>query len=106
MGRQGRRRFPGSDRAGTVAAVEPDAGDGPYLAIDIGGTKLAAGIVNTNGAFLVRDRVATPPRDVWPAVARLAKRVIAASPVAPVACGVGCGGPMSPQAETVSPLHI
>jgi glucokinase len=80
--------------------------DGPYLAIDIGGTKLAAGIVNGNGAFLVRDRVATPPRDVWPAVARLVKRVLAASPQAPVACGVGCGGPMSPQAETVSPLHI
>jgi glucokinase len=86
--------------------VEADAGDGPYLAIDIGGTKLAAGIVNGSGGLMVRDRVATPPRDVWPAVARLVKRVLAASPAAPVSCGVGCGGPMSPQDETVSPLHI
>lgn len=80
--------------------------DGPYLAIDIGGTKLAAGIVDDNGAVLVRDRIATPVRDVWPALARLVKRVVAASPTAPMACGVGCGGPMSPADATVSPLHI
>src|SRR5215210_5232197 len=86
--------------------MEVDAGDGPYLAIDIGGTKLAAGIVNGTGGFLVRDRVATPPKDVWPAVARLVKRVLAASPVAPISCGVGCGGPMSPHDAVVSPLHI
>ena len=29
---------------------------------------------------MVRDRVATPPRDVWPALARLVKRVVAAAP--------------------------
>lgn len=86
---------------GTVAGV-----DGPYLAIDIGGTKLAAGIVDSGGELVVRDRIATPAREVWPALARLVKRVVAASPSAPVACGVGCGGPMAPGGETVSPLHI
>lgn len=86
---------------GTVGGVA-----GPYLAIDIGGTKLAAGIVDDHGTLLVRDRIATPSRDVWPAVARLVKRVVAASPSEPVACGVGCGGPMSPGDATVSPLHI
>jgi glucokinase len=80
--------------------------DGPYLAIDIGGTKMAAGIVDDGGAFLVRDRVATPSRDVWPSLARLVKRVVAASPALPGSCGVGCGGPMSPADATVSPLHI
>ena len=80
--------------------------DGPYLAIDIGGTKLAAGIVDDTGTVLVRDRIATPMRDVWPALARLVKRVVAASPTAPMSCGVGCGGPMSPIDATVSPLHI
>ncbi len=80
--------------------------EGPYLAIDIGGTKLAAGIVDEDGALAVRDRIATPPREVWPALARLVKRVVAASPVEPRSCGVGCGGPMSPVDETVSPLHI
>jgi glucokinase len=88
-------------RAGTVTDV-----DGPYLAIDIGGTKLAAGIVDGGGELVVRDRIATPSRDVWPALARLVKRVVAASPAAPVACGVGCGGPMAQGGETVSPLHI
>lgn len=76
------------------------------LAIDIGGTKLAAGVVDAQGAVLVRDRVPTPPRDVWPAVARLVKRVLAASPLEPTACGIGCGGPMDLAAGTVSPLHI
>jgi len=80
--------------------------DGPYLAIDIGGTKLAAAIVDETGTVLVRDRIATPAREVWPAVARLVKRVVAASPTAPASCGVGCGGPMSPLDATVSPLHI
>lgn len=77
-----------------------------YLGIDIGGTKLAAGVVDENAQILVRDRVPTPTRDVWPAVVRLVKRVLAASPERPIACGVGCGGPMAPLEGTVSPLHI
>ncbi len=77
-----------------------------YLAIDVGGTKLAAGIVDESGAVLVRDRVATPPRDVWPALSRLVLRVLAAAPTPPIAAGVGCGGPMDPAQRTVTPLHI
>lgn len=88
-------------RNGTVDVV-PDL----YLAIDIGGTKLTAGIVDEAGAVVIRDRVATPTRDVWSALARLVKRVVAASPVPPVACGVGCGGPMVPAKGVVSPLYI
>ena len=77
-----------------------------YLAVDIGGTKLAAGVVGDDGRVLVRDRVATPPRDVWAALERLIKRVIAAAPAPLQAVGAGCGGPMDPVAGTVSPLHI
>ncbi|MDO8391852.1 MAG: ROK family protein [Actinomycetota bacterium] len=77
-----------------------------YLAIDVGSAKLAAAIVSDQAEVLVRDRVATPQRDVWPAVARLVKRVLAAAPNAPVACGVGCGGPMNAPERTVSPLYI
>lgn len=77
-----------------------------YLAIDVGGTKLGAAIVSDQGEVLVRDRISTPPRDVWPALARLAKRVLAAAPTPPRGCGVGCGGPMNPATATVSPLHI
>ncbi len=77
-----------------------------YLAIDIGGTKLAAGVVDDHGRVVVRDRVATPQRDVWAAIERLVKRVMAAAPAPLVACGAGCGGPMDMPAATVSPLHI
>lgn len=77
-----------------------------YLAIDVGAAKLSAAIVDEAGAVLVRDRIATPPRDVWPALSRLLRRVLAAAPTPPVACGVGCGGPMNPVDHTVSPLHI
>ena len=77
-----------------------------YLAIDIGGTKLTAGIVDGTGAVVVRDRVPTPSRDVWAAAARLVRRVIAASPEPPIACGVACGGPVAAATGHVSPLYI
>lgn len=80
--------------------------DPMYLAVDIGGTKLAAGVVDDHGRVVVRDRVATPQRDVWAAIERLVKRVIAAAPAPLFAAGAGCGGPMDMVAETVSPLHI
>jgi glucokinase len=80
--------------------------DTMYLAVDIGGTKLAAGVVGDDGRVIVRDRIATPTRDVWSAIERLVKRVMAAAPVPLVAVGVGCGGPMDPTVGTVSPLHI
>lgn len=75
------------------------------VAVDIGGTKTAAGIVLPDGSIVVRDRIATPSRDPWSAVARLVTRVIAAAPdVELTAVGVGCGGPMNDHG--VSPLHI
>ena len=77
-----------------------------HLAIDVGGTKLAVGIVSDTGEVLVRDRVATPARDVWPALSRVVLRVLAAAPTPPVSAGIGCGGPMHPVARTVSPLHV
>jgi len=77
-----------------------------YLAIDVGGAKLAAAIVSEEGEVLVRDRIATPQREVWAALSRLVLRVMAAAPTPPVGCGVGCGGPMNPADRTVSPLYI
>ena len=77
-----------------------------YLAIDVGSAKLAAGIVGEDGEVLVRDRISTPARDVWPALARLVTRVQVSAPTTPVGCGIGCGGPANPLEGTVSPLHI
>jgi glucokinase len=80
-----------------------------YLAIDVGTDRLAAGVVDTSGEVVVRDRVATPPRDVWPALHRLVRRVVAASPDDADAlerCGVSCEGPIDADKGTVSPLHL
>jgi glucokinase len=78
-----------------------------YLAVDVGGTKLAVGVVDLEGNVVVRDRVPTPQRSVWSALQRLVLRVrAAAGSMQLVACGVGCGGPMVHSEGVVSPLHI
>jgi glucokinase len=80
-----------------------------YLAIDVGTDRLAAGVVDEAGAVVVRDRVTTPHRDVWPALHRLVRRVVAARPedADPLeVCGVSCEGPIDATQGTVSPLHV
>ena len=82
------------------------------LAVDIGGTKLAAGLVDRDGCVVASDRVPTPASDeaeiLFSALGRLVDRVLAqAGDGRRVAvCGVGCGGPMAPEGATVSPLNI
>ena len=79
------------------------------LALDIGGTKLAAGLVSERGAVVAEERVPTDRAEPWPGVARLVAEVLARADgmgrtVAGV--GVGCGGPMAWGGEHVSPLNI
>lgn len=77
------------------------------LAIDIGGTKLAAAVVTAQGEIIRRDRVATPARMPWSTLATLIKRIQAsAADIEIVACGVACGGPMKRGGTEVTPLHI
>jgi glucokinase len=77
------------------------------LAIDIGGTKLAAGIVSGDGVLLHRDEAPTPATaDAEELFAALLRLVAALPPAAPVVCGTGCGGPMTRGGEEVSPLNI
>lgn len=80
------------------------------LAVDIGGTKMAAGIVGDGGAVAHRRMVPTPasmdPSVVFAALERLVRAVLAESPETVDACGVGCGGPMDPGGAAVSPLNI
>jgi glucokinase len=76
------------------------------LAIDIGGTKLAAGLV-AGGAVGWRRSIPTPPasdaEELFVALAAL----IAEAPAGRAAvCGAGCGGPMDLGGERVSPLNI
>lgn len=77
-----------------------------YLAVDIGGTKLSVGVVSGSGEILSHGRALTPQVQVWSTLSELITSQMAASEVELVACGVGCGGPMSPNGDFVSTLHI
>jgi glucokinase len=77
------------------------------LAVDIGGTKLAAGVVDDAGTLLRRATVPTPRgtdgEALFAALLGVIGQVAAGDEVV---CGVGTGGPMTPAGETVSPLNI
>jgi glucokinase len=79
------------------------------LAVDVGGTKLAAARVTDAGELLERAEVATPTAadgdaEAW--FAALAGVVARVQRGDELACGVGCGGPMAPGGEHVSPLNV
>jgi glucokinase len=77
------------------------------LAVDIGGTKLAAGRVTDDGALLVRRDAATSERTDADALFETLRALIDSIATGDeVALGVGCGGPMSRDGELVSPLNI
>jgi glucokinase len=77
-----------------------------FLAIDIGGTKLAVGVVSTSGELLSRMQSQTPATDVWGTLKKLIDAQMLQTDVRLEACGVGCGGPMTLGGERVSPLNI
>ncbi len=82
------------------------------LAVDIGGTKLAAAVIDGGGKIthqLARPTVGAPgegPEDLFRRLSDLVGTVIAESGITPEVMGVGCGGPMDLSAGTVSPLNI
>ncbi len=81
------------------------------LAVDVGGTKMAAGLVDRSGRLHRPQSVPTPEdadaEELWSALASLVTAVIGEGVAGGASvCGVGCGGPMSPGGETVSPLNI
>jgi len=104
---------PGSGSEATCCAATAERSD-PLghlcLAIDIGGTKMAAGLVDESARLSGRISVPTPtsqdPEVVWAALRSLAEATLSSAPTAPAVCGVGCGGPMEPDGESVSPLNI
>jgi glucokinase len=83
------------------------------LALDIGGTKMAAGLVRPDGSVVGQDSIATrgtvAPDNLFADLAVLCDRVLAAGGVTPetlVGIGVGCGGPMRYPEGVVAPLNI
>ena len=80
------------------------------LAVDIGGTKLAAGLVDAgDGRVLARAAVPTPRSDdgevVFATLVGLLERLGRARAPAGL-CGVGSGGPMTAGGEALTPVHI
>ena len=88
------------------AALEPTGRCG--LAVDIGGTKLAVGIVDDRGSVIEQHVRSTPRTDDGDVLfATLADLIGHLRPLDEVVvCGVGCGGPMAPGGAHVSPLNI
>lgn len=74
------------------------------LALDIGGTKMAAGVVSEDGRVPVFDSVPTPQTDTWGACAALLERVADGRDVDGV--GIACAGPVDTVAGVVAPINI
>lgn len=84
------------------------------LAIDIGGTKFAAGLMTMKGELIDRTQVKVDHElnavDLFDSLAVIVgdmlDRAAEHHEVRPVAVGVGSAGPLEPNVETVSPLNI
>ncbi|MGE2726791.1 ROK family protein [Mycolicibacterium pulveris] len=79
------------------------------LAIDIGGTKIAVGLVDDDGTLVHQSRLPTPDGDaetVWAAVDALITEALRAAGGRVRGVGIGCGGPIDLSAGTVSPINI
>ncbi|WP_328351472.1 ROK family protein [Mycobacterium sp. NBC_00419] len=80
------------------------------LVLDIGGTKIAGGLVDPDGRLLFQTREPTPdsadPEVVWAAAARTVAETLtaAAGPVAGV--GISSAGPIHLPDGTISPVNI
>jgi glucokinase len=100
--------------AAPAADVPAGAVPSPVLALDIGGTKLAAGVVDANGvvhSFAVEPTRAQEGPDVaLPRLFELGRRVVAESGVEwPTvgAVGIGCGGPLdAARGVLIAPPHL
>jgi len=83
-----------------------------YAAIDIGGTKIAAALVDAEGTLLTRAELPTPPKgsaeDVMAAVAGLVEILARDTRWSDTVVGIGIGsaGPIDPVHGTVSPVNI
>lgn len=84
------------------------------VALDLGGTKIAAGLVTPQGRLVDRDQFVIDhdldAEALWTMVASLVehqlRRAIDHHRARPVVVGVGSAGPVAPEVETVSPLNI
>jgi len=81
------------------------------LGIDIGGTKLAAGVADSAGKLLISDRIPTDPssgaKNAIDRLIELCRRLIRESGVPVAAAGVGSVGPLDQQTgRIISPVNM
>ena len=84
------------------------------VALDIGGTKIAAGLVTRDGVVVDRARIKVnaqqSPEGLFNDLAAMVVDIIAKArgqhAATPIAIGVGSAGPLTHNAELVSPLNI
>ena len=102
-------------RSAGMSHADPPVARPPVLALDIGGTKMVAGLVAGDGQVAASTRVDTPAGadaealfDVVESLLTgqldMQQSAITGGPVE--LCGIGCGGPMTRGGEAVSPLNI
>ncbi|MFH8520572.1 ROK family protein [Streptomyces gelaticus] len=80
-------------------------------ALDVGGTKIAAALVDGDGALLVRAQRPTPAREGAETVMGAVAEVLAELSGSPLwgratAVGIGSAGPVDASAGTVSPVNV
>ena len=79
------------------------------LALDIGGTKIAAGLVDSKGTLVHQAKLPTPDGDaeaVWTVVDTLFTEALAEAGGHVHGVGIGSAGPIDLPAGTVSPINI
>jgi glucokinase len=79
------------------------------LALDVGGTKIAVGLVDADGALIHHAQLPTPSTDaeaIWSVTERLLAGALAAAPGAVRGVGIGSAGPIDLPTGTVSPINI
>ena len=81
-----------------------------FLALDIGGTKIAAGIVDAKGQLLQQNRQPTPrstdPEEVWAAAERTIAAALAGAGGEVAGVGISSAGPIHLSDGTISPVNI
>ena len=95
----------------TPAAAVSHDGSNVILGIDVGGTKIAAGVVTFDGELVSTARIATAghrtTEALWQAVVSVGDEALASAGVTRVAgVGCGCAGPMAWPEGVVSPLNL
>jgi glucokinase len=79
------------------------------LALDVGGTKIAAGLVDPDGALVHHAQLPTPAADaraIWAVAERLLTEAMAAANGDVIGLGIGSAGPIDLPSGTISPINI